>query len=69
MWRIRKMFRAVEFHVKTNKREETWTEKLSGSRREVSEQAETLLAQAQLYAIKDGEQIVSADYHILPRAL
>ena len=55
------MFRAVEFHVKTNKREEAWTEKLSGSRREVSEPAETLLAQAQLYAIKDGEQIVSAD--------
>ena len=63
------MFRAVEFHVKTNKREEAWTEKLSGSRREVSEQAETLLAQAPLYAIKDGEQIVSAEYPILPRAL
>ena len=53
------MFRAVEFHVKTNKREEAWT--LSGSRREVSEQAETWLAQAPLYASKDGEQIVSAD--------
>ena len=61
------MFRNVEFFVKTNQREERWTQKIAGSRREISEQAETLLAQAQVYALKDGEQIVLANYHILPR--
>jgi hypothetical protein len=54
------MSRTVEFFVKTDQREEKWTEELAGSRREVSEQA-------QLYALKDGEQIVSANYRILPR--
>jgi hypothetical protein len=67
MWRTRKMSRTVECFVKTDQREEKWTEELAGSRREVSEQAETSLAQAQLYALKDGEQIVSANYRILPR--
>jgi hypothetical protein len=61
------MSRTVEFYVKTSQREEKWTEKFSGSRREVSEQADCSLSQAQLGALKDGEQILSAFYRILPR--